>query len=428
MDFFIILTYLFACNDSDSKQDNNALNSGPPVVNITSHSDGDSVAEYQRTTFTGSVSDPQFENADLITLWRSDNEIICPETSPTTEGTTSCSVEIDKNKSIITLEVFNPNNIVGLDDVQLNIVESGSPQIEFLEPSSSEILCSDSKVLIRAQVLDAEDSSADLQISWNSSLDGAISMENDISDEGILTSRSYLNPGNHTLTLIVEDSDGKIGQENIVLTIRDSQTDETCLTISSEPPIIDLLSPTEDGLYISDTPILFEARISDPEDGPENLFAVWQSNIDGFINVDVTPNVQGLISGQALLSEGQHYITLDVEDSKGKESSTGIVITVGPPNSPPSCEIISPNDGFITSSGTSISFEGEVSDINIDNSSLQVEWSSDMDGILGTSMPNNSGDVMFPTSGLSINNHQITMLVTDDWGATCTDSIQLTIQ
>ena len=65
--------------------------------------------------------------------------------------------------------------------------------------------------------------------------------------------------------------------------------------------------------------------------------------------------------------------------------------------------------------------------MDIPSNQLTVAWNSDKDGDLGTSTPNSSGDVLFSFSDLSVNTHTITMTVTDEIGASCTDFISYTI-
>ena len=88
-----------------------------------------------------------------------------------------------------------------------------------------------------------------------------------------------------------------------------------------ETPVIEILSPTTNQQYYSDYPIVFSALISDMEDDIEDLISVWISNIDGELTLNTEPNIDGLILGETFLSEGEHIITLNVEDSTGSSST-----------------------------------------------------------------------------------------------------------
>ena len=67
------------------------------------------------------------------------------------------------------------------------------------------------------------------------------------------------------------------------------------------------------------------------------------------------------------------------------------------------------------------------SDVDVPADSLSVSWSSDKDGTLGSSTPNSSGGVSFPYDSLSVNTHVISMVVSDEIGATCTADVIYTV-
>ena len=81
--------------------------------------------------------------------------------------------------------------------------------------------------------------------------------------------------------------------------------------------------------------ILFSAQISDNEDLPADLTAVWTSSVDGDLPVDATPDSDGMISDYGYLTEGQHVIELQVTDSSGKMTKEQIILQVGSENSSP---------------------------------------------------------------------------------------------
>ena len=128
------------------------------------------------------------------------------------------------------------------------------------------------------------------------------------------------------------------------------------------------------------------------------------------------------------LSEGHHVITLRVEDKTEKADSDEVTITVGGPNSNPTCEITVPQSGLAVPVGETIDFQGLANDVDIDDNLLSVEWTSNkMEGILGISPPNSSGDVLFSYADLTVDTHTITMTVTDEKGATCSDFISVAV-
>ena len=58
---------------------------------------------------------------------------------------------------------------------------------------------------------------------------------------------------------------------------------------------------------------------------------------------------------------------------------------------------------------------------------LTISISSDNEGELYSGIPNEDGSFLFNSSTLSVNTHEIILTVSDEVGATCSDSIQITV-
>ena len=194
----------------------------------------------------------------------------------------------------------------------------------------------------------------------------------------------------------------------------------------TESPLVEILSPIPSGLYYSDQKVQFQAQVSDGEDDAQVLDIVWRSDIDNVVST-ATANSEGLIDDAQYLSEGEHYLQLEVTDSTGKIGTESIRLNVRPPNTAPSCSIVSPAFDSVFTQGETIVFEGSVSDGELSAELLSVEWVSDKDGVLGASQPTSQGTVIFGFSDLSVNAHSISMNVTDEAGASCSELIFLSI-
>ena len=166
--------------------------------------------------------------------------------------------------------------------------------------------------------------------------------------------------------------------------------------------------------------------VSDSEDASETLQVNWTSSLEGQLPLPEYSDSDGVISGSAYLVEGQHFIQATVTDSTGKQSQTDVTISVGPPNTPPLCEIISPLSDGVTVLGEAIYFEGTASDARSDPTDLEAVWTSSIDGELATVNPTSSGEILLSTNALSAGNHSIRLEVSDD-SATCADEIFLTV-
>jgi hypothetical protein len=218
-------------------------------------------------------------------------------------------------------------------------------------------------------------------------------------------------------------------QEFIVrVEVRDPENagalDEVSLTIQpSYPPEINLLSPEEGDVYSADESIHFSAIVSDMEDDASDLTLRWSSSIEGALSLDSTVDSNGEMSDYLQLMPGEHIIMLEVEDTMGKTSTEEIQILVNEVNQAPLCSITEPNDGDSGLLGINVTFRATVSDGDHALEDLTINWISDKDGPLGTSIADSNGNVVFNTSSLSSNSHAITLKVEDPEGDSCTSNV-----
>ena len=168
----------------------------------------------------------------------------------------------------------------------------------------------------------------------------------------------------------------------------------------------------------SDIEIEMSAVITDNHDLPSELILLWHSDIDG--DIDFSSDTEGHLSFFGLLSEGNHKISLSAEDLDGNITTVSDELIIGPDNVAPSCNFI-PSEEFWVEN-TPIALEAEASDPNIPPEELIVEWFSEEDGALGMGEIDETGKITFTADNLSWNEHTITVLVTDEVGATCESS------
>lgn len=252
-----------------------------------------------------------------------------------------------------------------------------------------------------------------LTATW--SVDGARVCDSAVFDSaGISVCDHVFTAGVATIGIQATDPEGQSASDTVEVTINPNAA-----------PTAQILEPAEDGSYYSDTPIVFQGLVGDNEDSPDTLTAEWTSDIDGALPIDSAPTSAGEVSGSAYLSEGAHLITLTVTDTSGRTAEATVPIRVSGPNSIPECSILSPASGTVSPVGETVLFEATASDADIPANTLQVQWLSDKDGLLGTSTPSSSGNVYFGYADLSINTHTITLEVRDEVGALCNDIILL---
>ncbi|MAA80562.1 MAG: hypothetical protein CL916_15005 [Deltaproteobacteria bacterium] len=264
-------------------------------------------------------------------------------------------------------------------------------------------------------VADDNHSSLDLRVKWSTDA-RELCAENTPEADSSTSCRIALEASDTQLKLQVVDPEGAATMSSINIQV-----------LETEAPTIELFSPTVDGSYYADQLVHFSAIINDAEDAPSDLSYVWESSLDGELSLSSPPTSDGTISGYLNLSEGQHAISLRVEDTTGKSNVADLAITVGGPNNDPLCDITAPDSssGFVF--GQNISFEGTGIDDDINNALLSVAWESDVDGVLNTAPPLSDGTLGFTTDQLSIGNHSIILKVEDEVGGLCTAGVQIVV-
>ena len=290
------------------------------------------------------------------------------------------------------------------------------PEANILSHEDLSELTEGEVVLFHGTVTDANNDADQLTAEWLSGTE-VICPAAPPQTDGTTSCERQLVTTDTEIILIVKDPENASNDDRINLTI-----------VPTDAPQAEILAPTSTGKYYADHLITFEGLVSDTEDTPQQLTVNWESNLDGTLeSVDGNPDTDGKVLGHGYLSEGEHAVELHVEDSSGKQGSTSINIQVGPANTAPLCQITAPPDLGSSVFGTLILFTGTVEDPDIAPAELNVKWSSDKDGDLGTSIPDSDGTLTFGYSDLTVDTHTVTLTVTDEVGATCTTSIVHTV-
>ena len=289
------------------------------------------------------------------------------------------------------------------------------PQISIQSHSDGSILLEGQTENFYALATDSNHSPGELEVAWF--YGGELVCDWSVPDEGGSSNRDITPVSTEPLVRAeVRDPENAGGNAEVLIDVEPSYA-----------PEIEILSPDSETEYAADELIHFSAQLSDAEDPVETLVAEWQSSIDGTLEINTTPDSSGQISDYALLSAGEHVLSLRVSDSMGKSTLEEVIVSVREANVEPQCSITSPASSSSGEEGRNVVFEGEVSDPDGPLSDLSITWSSDKDGALGTSIASANGDgtgsVIFTTSDLTINSHIITMQVEDAYGGICNSNI-----
>jgi len=96
-------------------------------------------------------------------------------------------------------------------------------------------------------------------------------------------------------------------------------------------------------------------------------------------------------------------------------------------NQPPLVEITYPPNGSVVIEGTSVTFEGQVADMEEPAEQLGILWHSSLDGYASGDAPSAAGEVAYEFGALSVGEHLITLSAYDSEGAQGSDSITMTV-
>jgi hypothetical protein len=270
-------------------------------------------------------------------------------------------------------------------------------------------------VTLRGSASDADNVNTDLAVTWYVGSEEACSGAPEA--DGSTECEVAIEVGDEEIILEVKDIEGAAGTATVSLEI-----------LNTETPIVEITAPSSEGVYYSDQLVEFSGFVADEEEEAADLNVWWESSLgDDMTGVDVSVDSNGELSGFGTLSEGAHVIELSAGDLSGKVGSDSVMINVGPPNSPPLCEITAPVSNSTAVEGELVMFEAAVSDVDVPSSWLLVEWISDTDGPLGTSSATSAGEVAFPFGNLTVGTHVVTLSVTDEVGADCADLVVVTV-
>ena len=176
--------------------------------------------------------------------------------------------------------------------------------------------------------------------------------------------------------------------------------------INSQMPALTITAPNNLSTINIGTAISLTANATDPQDGDLSNSVNWNSNLDG------------VITSPATLSLGTHTLTASVTDTQGFIATSNVNVTVA---NPPTTTILAPANASQFLQSETINLIGSASDPEDGDISANINWSSNIDNLLGTSASINAD--------LSAGIHTITASVTDSDGAIVTNpaTIQLDI-
>ena len=294
-------------------------------------------------------------------------------------------------------------------------VHNSDPSVTITSHVDGDTVFASEVASFRATVSDDDHSAPELSVQWSFGNRVACPFTPPDADGGS-TCEATIEAGEDTVTVEVRDPKSATGTDTVTLSV-----------IVSDAPTAQITSPQASVTYYSDQLIPFTAIIDDAEDEPTDLTYQWESSLDGPLSITGQPESSGEIEGFLTLSEGQHAISLTVEDTSGKTTTESVVIEVGGENNEPLCEITAPESDSSYVLGQDIRFSGTATDEDINNNQLSITWESDQDGVFNSTAANSAGELELLYGGLSKGNHIITLKVADDAEGSCSDTVLVAI-
>ena len=405
------LLVLAACDSGDNGVKVYNTN---PNAEITYPADGSSVDAGDEVTMSGTGSDPESPEDELVGTWTVDGEIVCDTVNLDATGITECTTIFDTGSYTIGLTVTDPSG--GSTTVTHSIVvnPSNSPDVEITAPVATGIYYADRPTSFEGIVSDEEDGAADITVVWASDVQGDLGLSGSLSDAGVASGEAVLDEGTHEITLTATDSDGLTGTDAVSVTVLATNT----------PPSCGITSPVDGSYNGSGEVVDLEGIASDPDIGSEYLTATWESDRDGIIIEEAVSAAGETAHSTDTLSVGTHQISLTVTDDGGELCTDSVLYTVG---TPPTVTIDAPFDGDVINEGELINFLGTATDLEDAGVDIEIQWSSTLDGTLDESPPDGAGALAFSSDELQVGEHEIRLRATDTDGLYADATIDLRI-
>ncbi len=283
---------------------------------------------------------------------------------------------------------------------------------------------------VQGQVGDQDDPIEELRVTWYKGDEfGAQCVELVPADNGQTRCDFAIGSESQEITLEVVDPSGKQTWDVI-----------TVVSIPAQGPEIIITAPEDGDVYAEGTAIPLKAVVNDEEDVESALSCEWtdatsnngegDDTADTVIvsreDIDVPDN--GQISNYVShLEAGNYILRLKCSDTTGRDNYADVSIEVEAQAGPPTVEITGPPSGHAFNEEALVQFAATVDDPDDEFTTLNISWTSSLDGEVDNTPCDANGDIQFATDQLSIGLHEVTLTVTDEMDHAATDAITIEI-
>src|SRR6185295_11873990 len=276
------------------------------------------------------------------------------------------------------------------DSATVSIVVNGAPSVTIASPAPDSVFSPGDTVVFTGTTTDPEQTDLSAAIDWSSDLDGPLG-------SGASVSVNTLQSGTHTITATVTDAGGKTDSATVSIVVNGA-------------PSVTITGPAGDTVYSPGDTVVLTGTATDPEQTDLSAAIDWTSDLDGSLGTGASVSV-------STLQSGTHVITATIVDAGGKTDSATVSIVV---NGAPTVTITAPAPDSVYNAGDTVVLTGTALDPEQTDLSPAIDWSSDLDGPLG------SGASMSVYT-LRPGAHVITASVTDAGGKSDSATVSVTV-
>ncbi|MEC7988120.1 MAG: hypothetical protein VX278_23340, partial [Myxococcota bacterium] len=177
-----------------------------PTCNITDPESNIGFASGETVVFQAVVSDIELTPEELLISWKSDRDGELGESTADSTGHTNfSSSDLSIGTHSITLSVVDDAGAICSENILVQI--GTAPNIQLASPGNGDNIRENTSVLFEGTILDAEDQSDEIAVSWISDIDGEVSTHGADSN-GNFSFSTTLSPGNHNMSLKATDPIG----------------------------------------------------------------------------------------------------------------------------------------------------------------------------------------------------------------------------
>jgi hypothetical protein len=301
-----LLAYVGGCTQVQTTPPNRE-----PTIEITSGPAGAAYALGLMFDVEATVTDEEDAPAEMQVI-ASSGGLSLGEYTPDDNGLVTLTVSTENvgpGTHTLTLKVVDTEAASATATDEFSVVESATPVVEIVYPIDGDELCATLTTVLEAQVDDEDDEEATLVASWDSDLQPGLATDEAVGADGSISTEVIMTvPGEHVLTLSVQDPQGVIGEDQVTVTVA---TLEDC----NQAPVTTILIPTDGDGATEGVCVEFIGSVSDDLDAPEILQITWDSHLDHTLGTTPADEAGNVSQTSCDLTAGDHLITLRAEDS-----------------------------------------------------------------------------------------------------------------